>query len=131
MVPDFGRIPPERWEEAMRTIPVPLREAAVKGIGTSFEEVSQLMALAWSDLPPAPSDLAREAVLAKPRTAASPTAPPFRRADRQVNFRLTDSEYLDLATAADLIGTTPTQLAGMLTRNGVQRVIEEANRRAS
>ena len=128
-VPDFTRIPRERWEEVMRTIPVHLRVPAAQGIGV--DDPAGLVELAMSDLPPTPSDRARSAVREKPRLAPTPTADAFRRATRQVNFRLTDEEYINLATAAQLIGTTPTQLAGMLVRNGVQRVIEEANRAAS
>jgi hypothetical protein len=115
----------------MRATPQHLRLPSAQGIiPGSLELAGELVALALSDLPPAPSDRARAEVAAMPRLAPKPAAGAFRRATRQVNFRLTESEYLDLGTAAGLLGTTPTQLAGMLTRNGVQRVIEEANRRS-
>ena len=127
-VPDFAKIPRDRWREVMGTIPEALRYPAVQGLGLPIDDLVALGELAMSDLPPAPSDVAREQVRAKPRLAPAPAADTFRRANRQVNFRLTESEYLDLATAAELIGTTPTQLAGMLVRNGVRRVLEEANR---
>ena len=128
-VPDFRHIPRDRWEAVMRTIPERLRLPAAQGIGV--EDPARLVELALSPLPPAPSDLARAEVRKKPQLAPTPAADHFRRANRQVNFRLTEPEYLDLAAAAQLIGTTPTQLAGMLVRNGVRRVIEEANRPAS
>ena len=127
-VPDFRQIPRERWEEAMRSIPQRLRHRSTHNLGMPFDQLAELGELALSDLPPAPSDLARSQVQAKPQLAPKPAADAFRRANRQVNFRLTEDEYADLATAAKLIGTTPTQLAGMLVRNGVRRVIEEANR---
>jgi hypothetical protein len=127
-VPDFTRIPRDRWREAMCSIPDALRLRAVQGLPLLTDGLVELAELAMSDLPPAPSDIARAQVRAKPRLAPAPAAGHFRRANRQVNFRLTENEYLDLATAAELIGTTPTQLAGMLVRNGVRRVIEEANR---
>ena len=127
-VPDFTRIPRDRWREVMCTIPQDLRHRSVCGLGMPFDAHAELSELALSDLPPAPSDLARAQARAKPRLAPAPATDAFRRANRQVNFRLTENEYLDLATAAELIGTTPTQLAGMLVRNGVRRIIEEANR---
>ncbi len=112
----------------MRSTPQHLRHPAVEGLALPIDQLVELSRLALSDLPPAPSDLARAQVRAKPRLAPRPAADAFRRANRQVNFRLTEEEYVDLATAAQFIGTTPTQLAGMLVRNGVQRVLQEANR---
>ncbi len=127
-VPDFLKIPRERWRDVMISIPRHLRIRSVWGLAMPSEDLVTLSELAMSDLPAAPSDRAREQVRAMPRFAPTPTAGAFRRANRQVNFRLTEGEYTDLATAAQLIGTTPTQLAGMLVRNGVRRAIEEANR---
>jgi hypothetical protein len=126
--PDFDLIPSDQWEAAMRTVPQRLRINAINGAGMTMAEKAELGRLAMSDLPPAPSDLAREEVLRKPQLAPRPAADHFRRANRQINFRLTEKEYADLATAAELIGTTPTQLAGQLVRNGIGRVIAEANR---
>ena len=82
-----------------------------------------------SDLPPAPSDRAREAVMANPRLAPTPPRERVRHADRQVNFRITRDQYADLATAAELLGYSPGKLARELVQAGVQRVIEQANRR--
>lgn len=127
-VPDFTQIPRDRRRDVMGTIPTALRYPAVQGLALPPDELVELSTLALSDLPPTRSDVARAEVRKKPRIAPSPAADHFRRANRQVNFRLTEDEYVDLATAAQLIGTTPTQLAGMLVRNGVRRVIEEANR---
>jgi hypothetical protein len=128
-VPDFSEIPRHRWEEVMRTIPERLRIPSVQGGFLPMEDAVELMQLARSDLPPAPSDRARKAVLEKPQLAPAPSTDHFRRANRQVNFRLTEDEYADLATAAEMLGTTPTQLSGQLVRNGVRRVLAEGDGR--
>ena len=128
-VPDFREIPRDRWEEAMRTIPQHRRVRAVQGLGLPTEDVVPLVELAMSDLPPAPSDLARAAVMANPKLAPTPPRERVRSADRQVNFRITRDQYADLATAAELLGYSPSKLARELVCAGALRVIEEANRR--
>jgi hypothetical protein len=127
-VPDFTKIPPGRWEEAMRTIPAHLRLASVQQVSLPLEQASALIELALSDLPAAPSDRARDAILTDPRLAPIPPRKRVRNADRQVNFRLTRDEYADLLTAAEILGYSPGRLARELVRAGMQRVIEEANR---
>ena len=127
--PDFLQIPRERWRAAMATVPRHLRMLSINGLGTTMDEISALAGLAMdATIPDSPSDRAREAVRDRPQLAPAPAADHFRSANRQVNFRLTEDEYTDLAAAAQLIGTTPTQLAGQLTRNGVRRVLSEADR---
>jgi hypothetical protein len=127
-VPDFSRIPRDRWAEVMRTIPHRLRFPAAQGLALPPDQAAELVDLAMSRLPPAPSDRARAAVLANPRITPAGFRRRGRIADRQVSFRITDEEYLELATAAELVGVSPTKLATTLVRSGVERVIEEANR---
>jgi hypothetical protein len=123
-VPDFLRIPEEHWPAVMRSIPLHLRLPSVQN-GIAAAAGGDLIGLAMRDFPPTASDRARAAVREKPSMAPPASPDHFRRAQRQVNFRLTDEEHLDLAAAAELIGTTPTQLAGQLVRNGVRRILQE------
>jgi hypothetical protein len=129
-VPDFLKIPQEHWPAVMRSIPRHLRLPSVQN-GVASMAGGNLIALATSDMPPTVSDRARAAVRDKPSMAPPPSPDHFRRARRQVNFRLTDEEHLDLAAAAELIGTTPTQLAGQLVRNGVRRILQEIDSESS
>jgi hypothetical protein len=54
------------------------------------------------------------------------TLPLRRRAVRQINFRVSPSEYDEIHTVAGLYGVSPSRIARMLTLRGVRRVASDA-----
>ena len=54
------------------------------------------------------------------------TLPLRRRAVRQINFRVSPSEYHEIHTVASLYGVSPSRIARMLTLRGVRRVASDA-----
>ncbi len=117
-VPDLGRIDRSRWREILGSIPRSERVDAAASPGAGLEALELALSL-----PPAPSELARQAVAQGP----SLSMPEVRRvpAPRQVNVRLQPSEFEDLQVTARLLGLTPTQVARMCITTGVRRAIAD------
>jgi hypothetical protein len=64
---------------------------------------------------------------APPPVPVLPRALPLRRrAVRQINFRVSPSEYDEIHTVAGLYGVSPSRIARMLTLRGVRRVASDA-----
>ena len=54
------------------------------------------------------------------------TLPLRRRAVRQINFRVSPSEYDEIHAVASLYGVSPSRIARMLTLRGVRRAASDA-----
>jgi len=117
-VPDLGRIDRSRWREVLGSIPRGQRVDAAVAPGADLDALELALSL-----PPAPSELAREALADGPSLSMPDVAKAA--AARQVNVRLQPLEHQELRTAAKLPGLTPTQVARMCIVTGVRRAIAD------
>lgn len=140
-VPDLSQLEPTRWREVLARISPGARRAAMATVPS--EHFCRALALVgWLDLhgphrpwrppspPPAPG--AGQGMTPEQADAAVVSAVPVRHGRRQVNVRLREHDFLTLARAADLTGTTPGVLARALVVRGATRLLieEDSERRA-
>jgi hypothetical protein len=124
-VPDLNAIPQEEWSEILRWCDGRARLHAVETLKTHGERVAANWVITELQ---AEARLRREDAL---RESAPPPTPTLsreliRRSDvRQVNFRLSHTEYAELDRVARAYGVTCPRLARMLTIRGVRKVLDD------
>ena len=122
-IPDLGRLPRERWREALRPLSGFTRRLSAGSAATPDDAQAALGligALMLADPPPG----ALPPVTRMPARAAAPV----RGSSRQVNFRLGPEEHARLAEAARAYGLRPGTFARVLTVRGVDAALYDARR---
>jgi hypothetical protein len=117
-IPDLSRIDRERWTEVLTSLSPEVADRAVYAVPGLDQRLEALDL--WLTLPPRPIPERRP-----PRFVPPPRArrPPQRA--RQVNVRLYRRDFRTLEEAAELAGTTPTQLARWFIVSGARRMAYE------
>ena len=120
-VPDLHLIADDAWTAVLTPLPEAQRiEAALNP--NLRERGMPALDLAFS-MGPSATDRARSSIDDPIRVPVP--RPGRRRSPRQVNVRVTDTEYEDLAVAAHLLGARPAQLARMFVLSGTRRALAD------
>lgn len=117
-VPDLTKIDRSCWRAVLGGLGGPQRFDAARALGIAAEALPIALSL-----PPAPCELARDALTDGPSLPMPEVRP--QSASRQVNVRLSASEHEELRTAAKLLGLTPTAVARLCIVTGVRRAITD------
>jgi hypothetical protein len=124
-VPHLGRIPRSRWRQALRPLSHPARKSALSSVASPQEASQLLVLLAELEIEDGQRRRRLMATAERPPTIPAPAAAPRSLAGRQVNVRLAHSDFDRLANAAELLGSTPTQLARGFIITGANRLLYE------
>jgi hypothetical protein len=123
-IPDLGRLPQDRWREALIPLSPRTRHLAQGTVATVADAIAANI-LVGGLIVEAPPPQLRVRPPSMPRAVADP---PARGGRRQVNFRLGPDEHARLLEAARTFGMRPGALARLLTVRGVDRALRDARR---
>jgi hypothetical protein len=127
-VPDLSRIARDQWRAALAPLSQAARERASNTAGADVIEAKGfVLEMELDDLE------ARHRVedaIKVPTVIPAPPVPEVRRslAGHQVNVRMRHADHADLERAAEILGSTPTQLARIFIVSGTRRALFEHRR---